>query len=52
VASLFGAVLVLFLAWIGAPRPINVAVTAASVFLIRVVAMSRHWEAPTPPGLS
>jgi uncharacterized membrane protein YeiH len=52
VASLFGAVLVLCLAWLGAPRPVTVFVTAASVFAIRVVAMSRHWEAPTPPGLS
>ncbi len=51
-ASLIGAILVLGLAAAGVSRPANVAATAATVFTIRLVAVSRRWSAPTPPGLS
>ena len=48
VASLLGAAVVLSLSYAGMPRPVAVAVTAAAVFTVRMVALVRHWSAPTP----
>ena len=51
VASLLGAAVVLGLAALGANRSVAVVVTAAAVFTVRLVALQRHWTAPTakPP---
>jgi uncharacterized membrane protein YeiH len=52
VASLLGAVIVLLLDQAGVARPVIVSASAAVVFIIRLIALTRHWSAPTPPGLS
>lgn len=52
VASLLGAVIVLLLDRADVSRPIIVSLSAAVVFIIRLIALTRHWSAPTPPGLS
>lgn len=52
VAALLGAVIVLLLDHLKASRPATVIVAAAVVFVIRLIALSRHWSAPTPRGLS
>jgi uncharacterized membrane protein YeiH len=52
VASLLGAVIVLLLDRADVSRPIIVSLSVAVVFIIRLMALTRHWSAPTPPGLS
>ena len=47
VASLVGAALVLGLVASGANRTLAVAVTAVAVFTVRMIALVRHWSAPT-----
>jgi uncharacterized membrane protein YeiH len=52
VASLFGAIIVLLLNSASVSRPVTVAAAACVVFIIRLIAITRHWSAPTPRGLS
>jgi uncharacterized membrane protein YeiH len=47
VASLVGTVLVLGLVALGVNRSLSVTVTAAGVFTVRMIALVRHWSAPT-----
>jgi len=48
VASLFGGVVILSLVALGAQRGVAVVVTAVAVFTVRLVAITRKWDAPTP----
>lgn len=49
VASLLGAGTVALLAHLHAQRPPLIAGTALLVFVVRIVALRRKWQAPTPP---
>lgn len=54
VAALLGTILVTFSEWAGYPGPLPLIVAALLVFVVRVVALRRHWSAPVasepPPG--
>lgn len=52
VASLIGAAFILLLAHLDVRAPVAIAVTALVVFVIRLVALVRHWSAPTPKPLA
>ena len=52
VASLFGAAFILLLTHFEVRAPIAIAVTALVVFVIRLVALVRHWSAPTPKAVA
>jgi uncharacterized membrane protein YeiH len=51
VASLLGAGTVAVLSRLHADRPTLIAGTAMLVFGVRLVALRRKWQAPTPPAV-